>query len=63
MSAVSFYALKRKLNESLLANPLRYREMERHDSSKDPRRQNSIPRGYAKTNLHTVITEAEIEIT
>jgi hypothetical protein len=63
MSPVSFYALRRKLNESLLANPLRYRETERHDSSKDPRRQNSVLRGDAKTSLQTTITEAAIEIT
>lgn len=66
MSAVSFYALKRKLNESLLANtppPLRCREMGRHDSSKNPRRQNSVLREDAKTSLQTMITEAEIEIT
>lgn len=63
MSPVSFYALRRKLNESLLANPLRYREKERHDSSKDPRRQNSFLRGDAKTSLQTTITESAIEIT
>jgi hypothetical protein len=63
MSALSLYAFKRKLNESLLANPFRYREMERHDSSKDPRRQNSVLRRDAKTSLYTMITETEIEIT
>jgi len=63
MSPVSFYALRRKLNESLLANPLRYWETERHDSIEDPRRQNSLLRGDAKTSLQPTITEAAIEIT
>lgn len=63
MFPVSFYALRRKLNESHLANPLRYRVKERHDSSKDPRRQNSVLRGDAKTSLQTAMTEAAIEIT
>jgi len=63
MSPVSFHALRRKLNESLLANPLRYRETERHGSSEDPRRQNSVLRRDAKTSLKTTITEAAIEIT
>ena len=63
MSPVSFYALRRKLNESLLANSLRYRETERHDSRKDPRRQNSVLRWDAKTSLQTTIKDGAIEIT